>query len=84
MLDVVRIPAIAMFIGVPGCGKSNCVLKLLRKEYLSSFEYVVLVCPTVRWNKTYLESQFIWEDDGFFIIEPGDQLFKWVDKLSKL
>ena len=84
MLDVVRIPAIAIFIGVPGCGKSNCVLNLLRKEYLNSFEYIVLLCPTVRYNKTYLECPFIWKDDSFFVIEPGDQLLKWVEKLSKL
>ena len=73
-----------MLIGPPGCGKSNCVLNLLRKEYLSSFEYIVLLCPTVRYNKTYLECPFIWKDDSFFVIEPGDQLLKWVDKLSKL
>ena len=84
MLNVVRIPTIAMFIGQPESGKSNCALNLLRKEYLSSFEYVVLICPTVRCNKTYLDCPFIWKDDSFFVIEPGDQLLKWVDKLSKL
>ena len=84
MLNIVKIATIAIFVGQPGSGKTNCVLNLLRKEYLSSFEYVVLVCPTVRWNKTYLDCPFIWKDDSFFVIEPGDQLLKWVEKLSKL
>ena len=73
MLNVVKIPTIAMFVGPPGSGKSNCALNLLRKEYLNCFEYVVLVCPTVRYNKTYLDCPFIWKDDNFFVIEPGDQ-----------
>ena len=85
MLDVVQNSLqLLCLLGHLGSGKSNCALNLLRKEYLSSFEYVVLVCPTVRWNKTYLDCPFIWKDDSFFVIEPGDQLLKWVDKLSKL
>ena len=84
MLDVVKISHTAIFTGPTGCGKTQRVLDLIQKEYRGHFENIVILCSTLRWNKTYLERPWIWKDSFVFCIEPKDKLFEWIEKLSKL
>ena len=76
-------PHTAIFSGPTSCGKTQRVLDLLENEYLHCFENIVILCSTLRWNKTYLERSWVWKDPFIFCIEPGDQLFKLVKEFTK-
>jgi len=39
--------------GITNCGKTKYVLDLLTSEYMHYYDYVVIICPTYLWNKTY-------------------------------
>ena len=83
-MEVVKTPHTSIFTGPTSCGKIQRVLDLIQKEYRGHFENIVILCSTLRWNKTYLERPWIWKDSFVFCIEPKDKLFEWIEKLSKL
>ena len=60
------------------------VLNLLEFEYKDHFEYIVIICPTLRCNKTYLTRSWIRSDPSIFLIEPKDSLFEWIRVLLEL
>ena len=53
MTDYIKEPHATVFIGPTSCGKSHLVLDLIEKEYNKHFEYIIIICPTLPWNKTY-------------------------------
>ena len=73
-----------IFTGPTGCGKSHLVLGLLEKGYNRHFDYIIIICPTLRWNKTYHAGGWIKHDDKVLLIEPKEKLYQWVEKLSQL
>ena len=74
----------AIFSGQTGCGKTHLVLNLLESEYRHHFDYIAIICTTLRCNKTYLARSWIHHDNGVFLIEPGGKLFEWIRLLSGL
>ena len=60
------------------------VLDLIEKEYRKHFDYIIIICSTLRWNKTYHAKGWIRHDDNVSLIEPKDKLYQWVEKLSQL
>ena len=54
-----KYPHSAVITGQTGCGKSVFVLDLLEKEYQGVFENIVILCPTVEWNKAYKTRSWI-------------------------
>ena len=84
MTTYVKEPHTAIFSGPTGCGKTQKVLDLIEKEYKHHFDNIVILCPTLRWNKTYLERSWIWLDDYVFCIEPRGNLFALIEKLSSM
>ena len=42
-----------------GCGKTEFVLDLLETEYKGVFEHIVILCPTIEWNKAYKSRSWI-------------------------
>ena len=84
MLDYVKEAHTSIFCGPTSCGKTQRILDLLENQYRQHFENIVIFCPTLRWNKTYLERSWLWKDAYVFLIEPKNLLFNWIEKLSKL
>lgn len=84
MTKFVKEPHTAIFSGPTSCGKTQRVLDLIEKEYKNHFENIIILCPTIRWNQTYLERSWVWKDDYVFCFEPKANLFEHVEKLSKL
>ena len=84
MTTYVKDPHTAIFTGPTGCGKTQRVLDLIEKEYKHHFDNIVILCPTLRWNKTYLDRSWIWKDDYVFSIEPKGNLFELIEKLSSM
>ena len=65
-MDLPEFPHSAMFVGVMACGKTEFLLRLLETEYKNHFEFIVILCPTMLDNKTYLST--ILDDKNVFIV----------------
>jgi len=64
----------AIFSGPTGCGKTQRMLDLIEQECKGHFENIIILCPTLRWNKTYLDRPWIWSDDYVFLVVPNGNL----------
>ena len=49
--------------GMTGCGKTYYLLNFLERNYMNHFEYIVMICPTFSWNKTYQAWKFLKDPD---------------------
>ena len=84
MIDYVKEAHTSIFSGPTNCGKTQLVLDLIEIQYLYHFNNIIILCPTLRWNRTYLETPWIWKDDYVFLFEPKDNLFDLLEKLGNL
>ena len=75
-------PHTALFVAPTGVGKTHLALDLLEREYLSHFDFIVILCPTLRYNKTYKSQRWFWNDPCIILVEPDDQLYEWIEKLG--
>ena len=46
-------PHTALFVAPTGVGKTHLALSLLETEYRNYFDFIVIICPTLRYNSTY-------------------------------
>ena len=76
MTDYIKEPRTTTFTGPTGCGKTHPVLDLIENEYNKHFDYIIIICPTLRWNKTYHSRGWIKNDDKVWLIEPKDKLYQ--------
>ena len=85
MTGCIKKPHTSTFIGQTGCGKIHLVLELIEKEYNKNFDYIVVICPTL-WqnNKTYHAKEWIKNDHKVWLVDPKDNLYQWIKKLSEL
>ena len=67
-MNLPKFPHSAMFVGVTACGKTEFLLKLLETIYKNHFEFIVILCPTILDNKTYLSRKWIFDDKNVFIV----------------
>ena len=64
-----------MFIALTGVGKTHLALSLLETEYRNS---------TLRYNSTYKNRSWVWNDPDVIPIEPGNQLYYLIEKINNL
>ena len=64
-------PHIALFVGATGCGKTIKVWDLLEGSYRGVFEAIVVVCPSISWNRLYLERRVFWTDNDILVVPPA-------------
>ena len=75
----------SIFIGQKGCAKTHLVLELIEKEYNKHFDYIVTICSILRENnKAYHAKEWIKNDDKVWLVDPKDNLYQWIKKLSEL
>ena len=77
-------PHTALFIAPTGVGKMHLALNLLESEYRNHFNFIIMICPTLAHNKTYRGRKWVWTDPEVFPIEPGNQLYYLIEKISNL
>jgi hypothetical protein len=83
-------PHCAILCGQTGCGKTQFALdELLHPEtgyFRGDFEFVFILCPTWKRNKTYLERAWLWRSTAprFYFIEPEERLHDWLRALFSL
>ena len=82
-MELPKFPHSAMFFGVTACGKTEFLLRLLETVYKILFEFIVILCPTILDNKTYLSRKWIFDDKNVFIVcDIEGKLNAWI-KLFK-
>ena len=74
-IEFPKYPHSAVITGQTGCGKTFFVLDLLQNEYQGVFENIVILCPTVEWNKAYKTRCWIGDvhspkDKSIIIVNP--------------
>ena len=74
----------ALFVAPTGVGKTHLALSLLEDEYRNHFDFIVIICPTLRYNSTYKSQGWVWNDPDVIPIEPGNQLYYLIEKISNL
>lgn len=57
-----------------GCGKTVFMLDLLEGPYCTLFRHIVILCPTLKWNKTYQRRPWVWSDPEVYIVDPRERL----------
>ena len=77
-------PHTALFIAPTGVGKTHLALSLLETEHRNHFDFIVSICPTLRYNSTYKSRSWIWNYPDVIPIEPGNQLYYLIEKISNL
>ena len=77
-------PHTALFVAPTGVGKTHLALSLLENEYRNHFNFIVIICPTLEHNETYKSRGWVWNDPEVIDIEPGNQLYYWIENISKL
>ena len=59
-------------------------MSLLETEYRNLFNFIVIICPTLRYNSTYKNQSWVWNDPDVIPIEPGNQLYYLIEKINLL
>ena len=71
-----------LFIAPTGVGKTHLASSLL--EYRNNFDFIVIICPTLRYNSTYKNQTWVWNDPDVIPIELGNNLYYLIEKISNL
>lgn len=77
-------PHSAVICGQTGCGKTVFVHDLLEGPYRGIFRHVVVLCPTIRYNKTYQNQPWIWTDPEIYVADPGERLHDYLRAFYQL
>ena len=77
-------PHTALFVAPIGVGKTHLALSLIENEYRNHFDFIVIICPTLRYNSTYKIQGWVWNYPDVIPIEPGNQLYYLIEKISNL
>ena len=77
-------PHTALFIAPTGVGKTHSALCLLETEYRNHFDFIAIICPTLRYKSTYKNRSWVWNDPDVIPIEPGNQLYYLIEEISNL
>ena len=77
-------PHTALFIAPTRGGKTHLALSLLENEYRNHFDFIVIICPTLRYNSTYKSQSWVWNDPDVIPMEPGNQLYYLIEKIINL
>ena len=84
MTGCIKKPHRSIFIGQTGCGKTHLVIDLIEKECKKHFDFIIIICPTLQENDTYHAKEWIKNDDKVWLVDPKDNLYQWIKKLSEL
>ena len=77
-------PHTALFVAPTGVGKTHLALNLLENEYKDHFDFIVIICPTLRYNSTYKSRGWVWNDPDVIPIESGNNVYYLIEKISNL
>ena len=74
----------ALFVAPTVVGKTHLALSLLETEYINHFNFIVIISLTLRYNSTYKNRSWVWNDPDVIPIELGNNLYYLIEKISNL
>ena len=75
----------ALFVAPTGVGKTHLALSLLENEYRNHFNFIIIICATLRYNSMYKNRGWVWNDhDEVIPVAPGNNLYYLIEKISNL
>ena len=78
-MNLPKFPHSAMFVGCTNVGKAEYLLGILETKHKNHFEFIVILCPTILDNKTYLSRKWILDDKNVFIVcDMEGKLNEWI------
>ena len=77
-------PHTALYVAPTGVGKAHLALSLLETVYRNHFDFIVIIGLTLRYNSTYKNQSWVWNDPDVILIEPGNNLYYLIEKISNL
>ena len=76
MTKYIKEPNAEIFTGQTGRGKTHLVLELIENQYYKHFDYIVIICPTLRENSSYHAKEWIKNDDKVWLVDPKGNLYQ--------
>ena len=77
-------PHTALFVAPTGVAKTHLALSLLETEYRNHFDFIVIIFPILRYNSTYKNRSWVWNDPDVIPIKPSNQSYYLTEKISNL
>ena len=74
-------PHTALFVATT---ETHLALSILETEYRNHFDFIMIICPTLRYNFTHKNQSWVWNDPDVIPMEPGNQLNYLIEKISNL
>ena len=68
-----------LIVGMTGSGKTQFLLDMLETEYNRVFDYIIIVCPTIEWNTTYINWSHL-SDHGVIQIPCSQEMINHILK----
>ena len=62
----------------------HLALDLLENEYRDHFDFIIIICPKLEHNETYKSRGWVWNDPDVIPIEPDNNLYYLVEKISNM
>ena len=59
----------ALFMALTGVRMTHLALDSLEREYLDYFDFVIILCPTLKHNEMYCPQKRFWTDLYVILIE---------------
>ena len=72
-------PHTALFVA-----PTHLALDLLERDYFDHFDFLVIICTTLLYNSTYISRKWFWTDPYIIMIEPGNHLYDYIEKIGNL
>ena len=63
--NYIKEPHTTIFTSQAKCGKTFLALKLIEKKHNEHFNYIIIIYPTLRYNKTHHSEDWIKNDNRF-------------------
>jgi len=74
-----KIPFHCIITGPTNCGETHYLIHILREYFRNIFDYIVLMCPTYKDNKTY--RNFAKGDERFIVLSPSASNHEEIDDI---
>ena len=82
-MNLPKFPHSAIVVGAMNVGMTEYLFRMLETIYKNHFEFIVIMCPTILDNKTYLSKKWILDYKNVFIVcDVEGKLNEWL-KLFK-